>query len=187
MDTNSWPPTHPKRKRKKEKKKTPLGFGNQPWLEVQFRAPLKEANLDSFEANWVLKLDLALGLSLHLGSPNYKLSFELFSFVLVRNNWLSLQNWCHVGLASICQFFSFGHLSKGHGSNLWLFANGIALFHGTLDLGPLSKVALSGPICARRSWPVLWSSWVSRRSWPVLWSSWVSRRTFDPLFNINPG
>jgi hypothetical protein len=32
-------------------------------------------NLDSFGANRNLELDLALDLSLHLGSPNHKLSF----------------------------------------------------------------------------------------------------------------
>jgi len=32
-------------------------------------------NLDSFEANWILELDLALDLSLHLGFSNHELSF----------------------------------------------------------------------------------------------------------------
>jgi hypothetical protein len=36
-------------------------------------------NLDSFEANPILRLHPPLmGPSLHLGSPNYELSFELF-------------------------------------------------------------------------------------------------------------
>ncbi len=39
--------------------------------------------------------------------------------------------------------FGLGPSSKGRGSNLWLSANKIALFHWTLDLGPLSKVALT--------------------------------------------
>jgi hypothetical protein len=41
-----------------------------------------------------------------------------------------------------------GPSSKGHGSNFWLSANRTALFHWTLDLRRLSKVALS--VCGRR-------------------------------------
>ncbi len=32
--------------------------------------------------------------------------------------------------------------AKGHGSNIWVSANRIGLFHWTLELGPSSKVAL---------------------------------------------
>ncbi len=46
-------------------------------------------------------------------------------------------------LASICHFLGLGpSSSKGHGYNLRLSSNRIALFHGTLELGPSSKVAL---------------------------------------------
>jgi hypothetical protein len=38
--------------------------------------------------------------------------------------------------------FGFGPSSKGHGLNLWLSANRIALFHWTLELGPSCEVAL---------------------------------------------
>jgi hypothetical protein len=38
--------------------------------------------------------------------------------------------------------FGLGPSSKGHGSNLWLSPNTIALFHGTRDLESSSKVAL---------------------------------------------
>ncbi len=38
--------------------------------------------------------------------------------------------------------FGLGPSSKGHGFNLWLSSNRIALFHGTLDLEPSSKVTL---------------------------------------------
>jgi len=39
-----------------------------------------ETNLDSFEANWILELDHALDPSLHVGSPNHELCFEIFIF-----------------------------------------------------------------------------------------------------------
>jgi hypothetical protein len=42
-------------------------------------------NLDSFEANSTLELDT----SLHLGSPNHELSFEILFFI--QTNWFSLQ------------------------------------------------------------------------------------------------
>ncbi len=48
-------------------------------------------NLNSFEANWILELDLALDPSLHLGSSNHELSFLAF-FFWVETNWFSLQN-----------------------------------------------------------------------------------------------
>jgi hypothetical protein len=41
------------------------------------------------------------------------------------------------------QLFGLGPLSKGHGFNLSLSANRVALFHWTLDIRPSSKVAFS--------------------------------------------
>jgi hypothetical protein len=52
--------------------------------------------IESFE------LDYALEPSLHLGSPNHELFFELN--VCGLNQFIFLQKWCHVGLASICHF-----------------------------------------------------------------------------------
>ncbi len=46
----------------------------------------------------------------------------------------------------ILPLFGLGPSSKGHGANLWLSSNRIALFHWTLDLGPSSKVALKCPL-----------------------------------------
>jgi hypothetical protein len=60
----------------------------------------------------------------------------------VWTNWFSLQNRCHVGLASICHFLVLDPHSKGLGTNLKLSTNKIAWIHWSLDLGPLSKVAL---------------------------------------------
>ncbi len=65
-------------------------------------------------------------------------------FSLGPNQLIFLPKWCHVGLALICYFFfNLGpSSSKDRASNLWLSSNRIALFHWTLDLGPLSKVGL---------------------------------------------
>jgi hypothetical protein len=49
-----------------------------------------------------LPLFLVLDLSLHLGSPNHELSFELFSLVCGLNQLNFLPKWCNVGLALIC-------------------------------------------------------------------------------------
>ncbi len=58
-------------------------------------------NLNSYEANWIFELGLALDFSLHFGFPNYE-HFELFCFGL---NQLTPSNWCHVILASIYHFW----------------------------------------------------------------------------------
>ncbi len=87
---------------------------------------------------WVLGLNLALDPSLHLGSPNHEL------FILVWTNWFSSKMVpCRFRLN--LSLFGLGPWSKGCGSNLWLLANRIALFHWTLDLGPSSKVTLNYP------------------------------------------
>jgi len=56
------------------------------------RVQIPRTNLDSFGANWMLKLDPALDPSLHLGSSSHVLSFVAFFFLLVWTNWFSLQN-----------------------------------------------------------------------------------------------
>jgi hypothetical protein len=91
------------------------------------------ANLDPFDTNWILELDPALDLSLlHLWfSKSWALFWALFFGGL--NQFIFPPKWCHVGLALICHFFGLGPSSKGHGSNLWLSSNRIALFHWTLD------------------------------------------------------
>ncbi len=50
-------------------------------------------NLNSFQANWILELGVALDPNLHFGSWNHELSFELFfSWSEAWTNWFSLQN-----------------------------------------------------------------------------------------------
>ncbi len=66
-------------------------------------------NLDSFEGHWILWVGtMPLDPSLHLGSPNHELSFNLgflFLFLFLGLNQLIFPSkWCHVGLASICHF-----------------------------------------------------------------------------------
>ncbi len=78
---------------------------------------------------------------MHLGSPNRELSFELF-FVFLGPEPIDFPS-----KMVPCRFrdlprFGHGPSSKGHGSNLWLSANKIVLFHWTLDLRPSSKVSL---------------------------------------------
>ncbi len=101
--------------------------------------------MDSFEANRTLESDP----SLHLGSPNHELSFELFSFWFKPVDFPSKMVLCKISLN--LSLFGLGPSSKGHASNFWLSAVMIVLFHWTLDLGPESKVALSlhpgGHIC----------------------------------------
>ncbi len=63
---------------------------------------------------------------------------------LVQTNWFSLQNMCHVGLASICHFLVLDPNLKGLGTNSNLSTNNIiAWIHWCMGLGPSSKVALS--------------------------------------------
>ncbi len=102
-------------------------------------------NLDSFEANWILELEL-------WGEPtlaswffkSWALSFlvEFFSCIFSGLNQLIFPpKWCHVSLASNLPLFGLEPSSKGPASNLWLSSNRImVLFHWTLDLGHLSKV-----------------------------------------------
>jgi len=91
-------------------------------------------NLDRFEPNWILELDCTLVPSLILGSSNQKLSFS--HCFLVWNNRFSLQNSCHIDLASIWNFFGLWPSFKGVRNNLKLSTNKIAWIHWTLDLGP---------------------------------------------------
>jgi hypothetical protein len=72
----------------------------------QFRSSFLGTNLDRFEPNWILELDCTLVPSLILGSSNQKLSFS--HCFLVWNNQFSLQNSCHIDLASICHFLVSG-------------------------------------------------------------------------------
>jgi len=48
-----------------------------PTLDGSVGSKFLGTNLVSFEANWILEFVLALDPSLHLGSPNHDLSFEL--------------------------------------------------------------------------------------------------------------
>jgi len=48
-------------------------------------------NLNSFDANWTHKLDLALDPNFHLGTSDHELSF-LAIYILVWTNRFSLQN-----------------------------------------------------------------------------------------------
>jgi hypothetical protein len=81
--------------------------------------------LDSFETNWILELDLVLEDSLCLGSSNHELSLLVFFF------------WCKLIYFPFemvpCKFsldlplFGLGISSKGRGSNLWLSPDRITL------------------------------------------------------------
>jgi hypothetical protein len=85
--------------------------------------------------------DLALDPSLHLGSSNQELSLLAFpsgsqpiDFLFETVPSRFCLDWPRSGL---------GLSSKGHGLNLWISSNRIALFYWTLNLGPSSEVALS--------------------------------------------
>jgi len=97
--------------------------------------------LELFEANWILELDPFLDPSLHLGSPNHELSFELFFLGL--NRLIFLPKWWPCRFSLHLPLFGLGPSSKGHSFNLLFSANRIALLHWTLDLRSSSKVALS--------------------------------------------
>jgi hypothetical protein len=104
-------------------------------------------NMDSFEANWVLELELALDPSLHLGSPNHELSFLRSFFFFGGLNWLNLAKMLPCRFSLDLPLIGLGPSSKGHGSNFLLWANRTALFYWTLDLRRMSKAALS--VCGR--------------------------------------
>ncbi len=78
--------------------------------------------------------------SLHLGSPNHELSFELFVFWSKPIHFPSKMVPCRFSLD--LPLFGLGPSSKGHGFNLWHSSNRIPLFHLTLNLKHSSKVAL---------------------------------------------
>ncbi len=65
-----------------------------PTLDEDLGSKFLGTNLDSFEANWILELDLALDPSLHLGSPNHELS--LWALFLGPNQLIFPIKWCHV-------------------------------------------------------------------------------------------
>ncbi len=87
-------------------------------------------------------MDLALDLSLHLGSSNHELSllapfFRWFGPIDFPSKMVPSRFSLDLPL------FGLGPSSKGHGSNLWLLLNRIGLFHWTMDLGSSSKVVFS--------------------------------------------
>jgi hypothetical protein len=97
-------------------------------------------NLDSFETRIFAPVGPSFGdPSLHVGSSDHELSNLALSFF-----------WSEpIDLPSKmvpCRF-SLDLSLSGHkfSSNLWLSANSISLFLGTLDFGPSSKVALRKP------------------------------------------
>ncbi len=91
-----------------------------------------KTDLDSFEANWILELDLALDPSLHIRSLNH-VHWILFGF----NQLVFPSKWFLVILASICHFLVLD-------PHLWFSTNMIILFYiWTLDLRLSFKVALS--------------------------------------------
>jgi hypothetical protein len=84
-------------------------------------------NLDSFEANWILELDHAVDLSLHLGSSNHELSFLVLVLGWNKLNFPQKMVPCRFNLH--LPLFGLGPSRKGNGSNLWISSNKIALFH----------------------------------------------------------
>ncbi len=65
-----------------------------PTLDGDLGSKFLGTILDSFEANWIFELDLALDPSLHLGSPNHELS--LWALFLGPNQMIFPIKWCHV-------------------------------------------------------------------------------------------
>ncbi len=110
-------------------------------LDGDPRCKFQGANLDLFEANGILELDLVLDPSLHLGSPNHELSFELFVFWSIPIDFPSKMVPCRFRLD--LPLFGLEPSSKGHGFNLLLSSNRIPLFHLTSNLKQSSKVAVS--------------------------------------------
>jgi len=56
-----------------------------PTFDEGPRSKFLGTNLDSFQVNWILEFNPTLHPSLHLGSPNHELSFEVFSFSFLRS------------------------------------------------------------------------------------------------------
>ncbi len=118
-----------------------------PTLDGDPRSKFLGTNFISFEANWILELDL--------GFSNHELSFE-FVFWSKPIDFPSKMVPCRFSLN--LPLVGLGPSSKGYGSDLWFSANSIALFHWILDLGPSSKVALSfvtnfsGSSVPKRDW-----------------------------------
>ncbi len=100
--------------------------------------------LDSFEANWILELDLVLDYSFCLGSSNHELSLLALPFSSFFGCKLIYFSFKIVPCKFILNLplFGLGISSKGRGSNLWLSYDRIALFHWTLNFGPSFNVAL---------------------------------------------
>jgi hypothetical protein len=112
-------------------------------------------NLISFEANWILELDLALDPK--VASWFFKSWAVLWAFFSSKPiDFPSKTVPCRFSLN--LSLVGLGPSSKGYGSNLWLSANSIALFHWILDLGPSSKVALSFVTN-------FWGSSIPKRDW----------------------
>ncbi len=82
-------------------------------------------------------MDLALDLSLHLGSPNHKLSFELFFWFEPIDS--PSQKWSHVGLASIFHFLVWDLHLKAMGSIYGSQPIGLLYFLGPWNLDPNVK------------------------------------------------
>ncbi len=142
-------------------------------------------------------LDLALNPSLHLGSSNHELSFELFGGGGgVPNQLICPPNCCHVGLASICHLLVFyPHLTdKGpiYGSQ----PIGLLYFIGTRTLDPhLNKrVGLrfffeinKEMDCIQMGWVGTWiGTWVGKNGFVGTWLGlvWFGLAWFGTWFGL---
>jgi hypothetical protein len=116
-----------------------------PTLDKDTGSNFLRTNLDWSEANWILELDYTLVPRLILGSLNGELSFLALFFGLTQLIFPPKQVPCRFSLN--LSLFGLGPSSKSLGTNLKRLTNKIAWVHWSLDLGPLSKVALNILLC----------------------------------------
>jgi hypothetical protein len=108
------------------------------------RSKFVGTNLDSFETNWTLELDLALDLSMRFGSSNRELSFWApFFFGGGLNQLIFPRKWCHVGLALICHFLVVDPHLKAMGPHYGGYWIGLLYFIGPRTLDPHLKWSFS--------------------------------------------
>jgi hypothetical protein len=123
-------------------------------------------NLDWFEANWILELECTLIPSRILGSPNQELSS--YHCVLVWTNWFSLQNRCHVGLASICHFLALDPCLKALGPIQSFWPIRLLEFIGPWILDHHLKLPLqSASKSSERDQVGIWGGPRVHNGWPI--------------------
>jgi len=159
--------------------KVPLNL--RPTLDKGLGSNFLGANLDWFEANWILELDYTLVISLILDSPNQELALWRLFFGLNQLIFPPKEVPCRFSLN--LPLFGLGPLSKGLRTNLKLLTNKIAWIHWSLDLGPSSKVALNLHASGRGR--ITHGSWLEFRNVPLSLSLVIKSKS-DPTATSGP-